>query len=146
MTDYTSSLGEVQVGRSGDSVGRWVVKKLTFTATGIGDQGTHNVITIPAKNFVAMGFFVVTTSLVSDSSSGTILFQAGEAMHTAITADGTELAAKDVVFLSPGDYEDTIGLQLYNSSADTLDIVVATNDITSGVGYLIVLLIDLTNE
>ena len=146
MTDYTSSLDEVPVGRSDDSIGRWVCKKLTFTATTYGNQGTHNLITIPANNFVAMGFFAVTTSLVSDSNNGTIQFLAAEALCAAHTADGTELAAKDVVTLSTGDYDTTAGKQTYNTAADTVDITVATNDITAGAGYLIVLLIDLTND
>lgn len=146
MTDFTSSIKEIQVGRSDDSVGRFVCKKLTFTAAGYGNQGTHNLITMPAKNAVVMGWFIVTTSLVSDSNNGTLKFHAAEDMGTAITANGTELVAKDVVFLCPNDYEDTAGKSLYNSSADTVDITVATNDITAGEGYLIVLLIDLTNE
>ena len=148
MTDITSIVKESQVGRSDDSVGRWVCKFLDFVGDSIDTtSGVHEVITIPANNFVAIGWFVVTTAFTSTSTSGTLQFKIGsEPMTGLMPANGTQLAAGDVVFLSPHDFEDTESPALYKTSADTLDVDIETNPITAGKGYLIVLLIDLTNE
>jgi hypothetical protein len=146
MADITGN-AEAGVGRSDDSLGRWVVKKITPVSDGVDATGTHNVVDVPANNFVAMGFFVVTTSFTSTSNTGTIQFKVGSAaMGAAITADGTELQSGDVLFLSANDYADTAGSALYVTSADTVDFVVATNAITAGAGYLILLLVDLIDE
>ena len=150
MTDYTGNVAGSVVNasaqRSDDGLGRWEIKKITFTAAAVGNQGTHNIITLPAKSVIAGGFFVITTSLVSDSTNGTLVFTAQEAMHAVLTADGSECVEGDTVYFSPNDVEDAAGLNFYNTVADTLDLTIATNDATAGEIYLFVNIVDLYDE
>jgi hypothetical protein len=151
MTDYTGNVAgsvvEANVHRSDDALGRWECKKITFTAAGVGNQGTHNLITLPANTFVAGGYFIITTKIVSDSNNGTGRFGIGSIyVHAAFTADGTECDAKDVIQFFSHDFEDAAASGLYVTSADTFDLTIATNDFTAGEGYLLLNIVDLYDE
>ena len=147
MADITSSVVGKEVQRSPESLGIWVCRKITPVADGVSSAATHNVITQPANSFIAEGFIVFTTSMVSTSNNGTLLIGiGGVGLHTALTMDGTECVAGDVVSLSASDYEDTAGAALYKTSADTLDMTVGTNAITAGAFYLIVRIVTLIGE
>jgi len=150
MTDYTGnvvgSVVNANAQRSDDSFGRWEIKKITFTAAGVGNQGTHNLITIPAKSFVAGGYFIITTSLVSDGTNGTISFLGQTAMHGTLTANGSECVLGDIIQFKHMDLEDAVGMANYNASADTFDLTVATNDVTAGEGYLLLNIVGLYDE
>lgn len=147
MTDITASVLESQVGRSDDSVGRWVCKKITPVADSVSAVATHNLITMNANEFFAFGFVVIVTSLASTSNTGTIQFQvAGETYSALLVADGTELVAKDVIMLVPNDKSEVAGPAGYVTATDAIDMDVATNALTAGVFYIVALLVDLTEE
>jgi len=150
MTDYTGnvtgSVVNANAQRSDDSIGRWEMKKITFTAAAVGATGTHNLITLPAKTAVLGGYFVITTVLASTSNDGTIAFGGQTGMNAAVIADNTECAAGDVIQFNHMDLEDVVGMANYSATADTFDITVATHDITSGEGYLFLHYVTLDEE
>jgi hypothetical protein len=102
--------------------------------TGITTVATHNLIPIAAGEVILGAKMVILTTFTSASNNGTIVFQfpAGAAVSAAFTADGTELAAGDVITFGNNDLEDTAGLGLYTAAADTLDMTVGTNALTAG--------------
>lgn len=147
MADITSSVAEQPIQRSDDGLGRWVAKKITPVSDGVDATGTHNIITLPANSFVAGGWVVVTTAFTSTSNDGTVQFKVGSAtLGAAFTADGTELAANDVIRLTANDFEDTAGSALYATSADTVDMVVATHAITAGAFTIMLNIVELIQE
>ncbi len=96
--------------------------------------GVHNIMALNQGEAVVSGYAVVTTTCTSTSNNGTIAIQVGSDLWTAAyTADGSELAAGDVIQLSPGDLEDTDGKLGYAAAADdTLDFEIGTNAFTAG--------------
>ena len=88
--------------------------------------GTHNIMTIGLGEALVGATAVVVTTCTSTSNNGTATFQVGSDAWTAtLTADGTELAAGDVIKMLPNDLEDTAGKLGYAASADdTLDMVI----------------------
>jgi len=147
MADITTSVKEANIERHDVGLGTWVAKLITPVSDSVAATGTHEVITLPANCFVAGGWVVVKTKLTSTSNNGTMQFKVGSAtLGAAFTADGTELDAKDVIRLGANDFDGTAGSSLYVTTADTIDMVVATNAITAGAFYLIVNIVELIDE
>ena len=147
MADITSSVAPTPVERSLECLGRWVCKKITPVADGVSAVATHTIITTPANSFIADGFLVFTTSMTSTGTNGTMKIEiGGVAYHATVTMDGTECVAGDVLNLSATDIEDSAGQALYKTSADTVDLTIATNAITAGAFYVIVRIVTLIAE
>ena len=56
-----------------------------------------------------------------------------------------KLDAGDIVYFGQHDFEDTVGMKTYNSSADTLDIIIGTGAVTAGRMILVVGIINVAN-
>mgnify|MGYP003151817754 CR=1 FL=1 len=144
MADITSSVAEKPIGRSGESLGYWVSKKVTPVGDGVSATGAHTIIDIPANSFVSEGYVVVTTACTSGGSL-TAKFGTGSKDYSA-TIPVANLAANDFVKLQIMDYEDTDGGAGYSTSADTFDMTVATAAFTAGVFYIAINIVDLISE
>lgn len=146
MADVTAILKPAPAENSFQSPVRTDVVVLDFDATGIVDvadqTGTHNIYNIAAGEVLLPSYAIVHTLCVSTSNTGTIQFSMGDALSAAYTADATELAAGDVIQFGANDLEDTAGLASYRTAADTLDIIIATNDFTAGKIVLVLNVLD----
>jgi len=138
MADMTSILTMVSSdGIELPNIYRYRCIDLNFGATANASMlatGTHNVMTLNRGEAITGGHYFVYTACTSTSNDGTIQFKVGsDALGAAMTADGTELAAGDVITLGTNDYEDAAGVAMYaKTAADTLDMVIATHAFTAG--------------
>lgn len=147
MTDISTNVEGI-MDHGVEAIGKWIARKVTPVTDSVAAVATHNIIAVPAKCFVPLGFVVITTTFTSTSSNGTVTFQSSGSgpLSAAYTADGTECAANDVIILLPNDLEDTAGSSLYSTSASTIDMVVGTNALTAGVFTIYCLIIDVITE
>jgi len=144
MADITSTVAEKPVGRSGESLGYWVAKKITPVDDGVSATGAHNIFTIPANCFVREGYVVVTTACTSGGSLTAKWGTTSKDYSGAIPV--ANLAANDFVKLQIMDYEDTDGGAGFSTSADTFDMTVATAAFTAGVITVMINIVDLISE
>jgi len=145
MADITSTVAEKPVGRSGESLGYWVAKKITPVDDGVSATGTHNIITIPANSFVSEGYVVVTTACTSGGSL-TAKFGTSSKDYCATIPVANLGSVGDTVKLQIMDYEDTDGDVCFSTSADTFDMTVATAAFTAGVITVMINIVDLISE
>ncbi len=99
---------------------------------------THNIMSMAAGETIVYGRGIVHTTCTSTSNNGTFVLSCGDALHAALTADGTEMAAGDVFGFAQQDMEDAAGIACYRAAADTLDFTIGTNAFTAGRIILIV--------
>ena len=144
MADITSSVAQKPIGKSGEGLGYWVSKKVTFVADGVSATGAHNVFTIPANSFVAEGYVVFTTASTSDGSA-TVKFGNATLDYCGVVPVAN-CGSGDIFALSINDKEDTDSGVGYSTSADTFDMTVATAAFTAGAFTIAVKIVDLISE
>ena len=120
MADITSTVAEKPVGRSGESLGYWVTKKITPVDDGV-------------------------TTAVTSAGSATVKFGTGNIDYSGAIPKAN-LAANDIVKLQFMDYEDTDGGAGFSTSADTFDMTVATAALTAGAFTVMINIVDLISE
>ena len=144
MADITSTVAEKPIGKSGESLGYWVSKKVTPVDDSVSTAAAHEIFTIPANSFVAEGYVVFTTSVTSGGSA-TIKFGTGNIDYCG-TFGKANCAANDVIALSINDQDATNSGAGYSTSADTFDMTVATAALTAGAFTIAVRIVDLISE
>jgi hypothetical protein len=108
---------------------------------GIETVATHNLVTIPEGKALVKGFAVVKDAVTSDGNA-TVQFKVGSDTLTGAVAKAN-LAAGDVIELSPNDADGTGGVAGYAAAAaDTLDMTVGTAALTAGRFLLVLEFID----
>jgi predicted RNA-binding protein with TRAM domain len=144
MADITSTVAEKPVGRSGESLGYWVSKKITPVDDGVTTVAAHNIFTIPANSFVAEGYVVFTTAVTSGGAA-TIKFGNATLDYCGALAKAN-CAVGDIFALSINDQDATDSGVGYSTSADTFDMTVGTAALTAGAFTVAIRIVDLISE